>query len=168
MLCTRQKSFHCPSTLVRPRSVKRSSPLLCRRFANTGSTVAKRCPYCARPSGVSMRSLHARSCASRGGVGARPRKNATCATGRRLGRAQALRAQRARAAQSRFAPRNCSPTKPFVHDGAVAPCDTATCPAGQTHVRASAIIREVVGLKTGRAASSAPRLVVQRIGRRAM
>jgi Arc/MetJ family transcription regulator len=42
LLCTRQKSFHCPSTLCRPRNVKRSSPLLCRRFANTGSTVAKR------------------------------------------------------------------------------------------------------------------------------
>jgi hypothetical protein len=28
MLCTKQKSFHCPSTLVWPRSVKRVSPLL--------------------------------------------------------------------------------------------------------------------------------------------
>jgi len=28
ILCTRQKSFHCPSTLRRPRSVNRVRPLL--------------------------------------------------------------------------------------------------------------------------------------------
>jgi len=33
-----------PIDLVFPRSVKRPSPLLYRTFANTGSTVAKRCP----------------------------------------------------------------------------------------------------------------------------
>ena len=40
MLWTRQKNFHCPSTLVRLRSVNRSSPLLYRMFAKIGSTVA--------------------------------------------------------------------------------------------------------------------------------
>jgi hypothetical protein len=38
MLCTRANSFHCPSTLCCPRSVKRLSRLLWRRLANTGST----------------------------------------------------------------------------------------------------------------------------------
>jgi len=49
MLCTRQYSFHCPSTLVLPRKVKRWSRLLDRRLPNTGSTVAKRRAIISRP-----------------------------------------------------------------------------------------------------------------------
>lgn len=56
MLCARQYHFHCVSTFMRPRSVKRSSRLFARRFPNTGSTVASRCRYYARPEGVSIRS----------------------------------------------------------------------------------------------------------------
>jgi len=53
MLCTRQYSFHCPSTLVLPHSVKRFSPLLDLRLPNTGSTVAKRRAIISRPWSVS-------------------------------------------------------------------------------------------------------------------
>ena len=37
-------NFHWVSTFFRPRSVKRSSRLLCRRLPNTGSTVANLLP----------------------------------------------------------------------------------------------------------------------------
>jgi len=43
LVCTRQVSVHCVSTLRRPRSVKRSSRLFARRVAKTGATAAKRC-----------------------------------------------------------------------------------------------------------------------------
>jgi hypothetical protein len=55
MLCTKQYSFLGPSTFVRPRSVKRSSRVLARRFPKTGSTVPQRCPYCSRPHGTVLR-----------------------------------------------------------------------------------------------------------------
>lgn len=42
MLCTRQYSRHCVPTFSLPRRVKRSSRLVCRILANTGSTVAMR------------------------------------------------------------------------------------------------------------------------------
>ena len=54
MLCTIQYSFHCPSTLVFPRSVKRFRPLLARRLPNTGSTVAKRRVIIYRPMSPSI------------------------------------------------------------------------------------------------------------------
>ena len=38
MLCTMHYSFHCTSTFIRPRSVKRSRPSAARVLANTGST----------------------------------------------------------------------------------------------------------------------------------
>jgi hypothetical protein len=50
-----QYSFHCPSTFVRPHSVKRVSHLLCRRLPNTGSTVANRAAIVRLPSVESLR-----------------------------------------------------------------------------------------------------------------
>ena len=54
MLCTRQYSCHCVATFVLPRSVKRLIRLCCLMFANTGSTVAMRRLYSARPRAESM------------------------------------------------------------------------------------------------------------------
>ena len=64
MLWTSANSFHCPSTLCRPRSVKRLSRLLLRMLPNTGSTVAKRLPYSSRPSALSMRARMFCACVS--------------------------------------------------------------------------------------------------------
>ena len=59
MLCTKPYSFHWPSTLSRPRSVKRLSALLKRTLPNTGSTVAKRCAINSFPRSLSTIALHA-------------------------------------------------------------------------------------------------------------
>lgn len=57
MLCTRLYKCHWVLTFARPLSVKRSSRLLCRMFANTGSTVPMRWLYSARPDaqGIQLR-----------------------------------------------------------------------------------------------------------------
>ncbi len=101
MLCTRQYSFHCPSTLLRPRSVKRVSRLLWRRLPNTGSTVAKRAAIIRLPSIESMRRFIRSVCDSM--PSRLPRKKATCRTFVVSG----VRRQRVRSAhgtQSRSAP----------------------------------------------------------------
>ena len=133
MLCTRQKSFHCPSTLACPRSVKRLSRLLWRRLANTGSTVAKR-RHTRSALGAVDAPLHPlgvrRSC-----LAILPMKNATCRVLVLSRRAQAVVALRTRPAVAlraaeldrRRSRRSCTRAR----------CRTATCPAGHTQVCAS-------------------------------
>jgi hypothetical protein len=53
-LCTKQYKCHCVFTLDLPRSVSRFSCLVCRMFANTGSTVPTRWLYRCRPCELSI------------------------------------------------------------------------------------------------------------------
>ncbi len=54
MVCPRQNNVLGPFTLVRPRSVKRSSRFWARRLPNTGSVGTKHRPYAPRPYGAWM------------------------------------------------------------------------------------------------------------------
>ena len=149
MLCTRQKSVQCPSTFVRPRSVKRSSRLLCRKFANTGSTVANRRPYCARPLVESMRAFMRMVCVSRGVMPSRsirPRENARLRTSVVSG-VPKQRARNVHGTPSRFAPRKYAPMSSFVMFAR--PLRLSEFPAGHVHVRAAASYTKSSGVKCG-------------------
>ena len=79
-----QYNIHCAFTLCFPRSVKRSKRRVLRIFANTGSTVAMRRLYSARPSVESILRFILAVKVS-GLPGAVPLKKHTCRTGVRSG-----------------------------------------------------------------------------------
>src|SRR5690242_20141794 len=160
MFCTKQYSFHCPSTLSVPRKVKRSIFLLPRTLPNTGSTVAKRRVIISRPRSESiLRFMRSLACSL--ALACLPTKMATCLMMVRCGwrRHWALNGH---FSQSRLAPVNLIALRPPMLQ--FAPLRYSRFPAGQMAVAEILGHLEITWAKQTRFVLCLLALVPQRIG----